>query len=63
MLGGHYERFAQVIIHSVLQEGPAYPHFPKAVYYYMLGGVEEAVRHLNTSELPMYTQYVVEQVS
>jgi len=63
VLGGHYERFAQVIVHSVLQEGPAYPHLPKAVYYYMLGGLEEAVRHLNTSELPMCTQYVVEHVS
>lgn len=58
----HYARFAQFIVYSVLQEGPGYPHLPKALYYYLVGGVDMAIEHLSLDELPLATQYVVEQV-
>ena len=59
LLGGHYSRLAHVIVHSVLQEGPGFPHLPKAVYYYLVSGVDEAVQHLSVQELPLATQHVV----
>jgi hypothetical protein len=63
LLGGHYARLGQVIVHSVLNEGPAFPHLPKAVYYYMIGGIDVAVPHLSIEELPAEAKYVVEKVS
>ena len=62
LLGGHYARLGQVIVHSVLNEGPAFPYLPKAVYYYMISGIDEAVSHLSREELPSEAKYVVEQV-
>ena len=40
LLGSHYSRLGQVIVHSVMQGGSAFPCLPKAVYYYPIGGVE-----------------------
>ena len=62
LLGRHYERLGQVIVHSVLNEGPAFPCLPKAIYYYMVGGIDSAVPHLSLEELPAETQYVVKKV-
>ena len=62
LLGGHYACLGQVIVHSVLNEGPAFPCLPKAVYYYMIGGIDVAVPHLSLEELPAEAQYVVEKV-
>ena len=62
LLGGYYRRLGQVIVHNVVQEGPGFPHLPKSIYYYLVGGVDLAVTHLCVEELPCATQYVVEQV-
>ena len=62
LLGGHYTCLGQVIAHSVLNEGLAFPYLPKAVYYYMISGIDEAVSHLSREELPSEAKYVVEQV-
>ena len=62
LLGGHYSRLGQVIIHSVLQGGPAFPCLPKAIYYYLVGGIEHAVSHLSVDELPLEVRYVVRKV-
>ena len=37
LIGGHYARLGQIVIHSILHEGPAFPFLPKAVYYYLIG--------------------------
>ena len=62
LLGGHYARLGQVYVHSVLNEGPAFPYLPKAVYYYMIGGIDVAVPHLSLEELSKAAEYVVEKV-
>ena len=62
LLGCHYERLGQVIVHSVLNEGPAFLCLPKAIYYYMVGGTDAVVPHLSLEELPAETQYVVKKV-
>ncbi len=62
LLGGHYRRLGQIIVHSVVQEGPGFPYLPKSIYYYLVGGIDLAVTHLCIEELPSATQYVVEQV-
>lgn len=62
LLGGHYSRLGQVIVHSILQGGPAFPCLPRAIYYYLVGGIEHAMTHLSVDELPLHVQYVVKQV-
>ncbi len=41
-----HSRLAQVIVHCVLQELRL--HLPKAVYYYLVGGVDMAIEHMNS---------------
>ena len=48
---------------SIIQEGPGYPRLPKAVYYYFVGGMEQAVTHLSIDELPMAAEFVVMKVN
>ena len=62
LLGGHYAHLGQVIVHNVFNEGPAFPCLPKAVYCYMIGGIDVAVPHLSLEELPAEAKYVVEKV-
>lgn len=62
LLSGHYARLGKLIVSSILQEGPGFPFFPKAVYYYLVGGIEKAVTHLSVDELPVATEYVVKKV-
>ena len=56
LIGEHYARLAHIIVHSVLQEGPGFPCLPKAVFYYIIGGIDEAIKHLCVEELPLPTQ-------
>ena len=62
LLGNHYSRLGQVIVHSILQGGPAFPCLPKAVYYYLIGGIELAISHLSVDELPLEVQFIVRKV-
>ena len=61
LLNEHYTLFAKVIVHSVFQEGPAFPYFPQS--YYLVGGMKMAVEHLCIDELPLAAKNVVEEVS
>ena len=60
LLGCHCAHLGQLIIHSVVNEGPC---LPKAVYYYMISGIDVAVPHFSLEELPAEAKYVVEKVS
>ena len=62
LLGDHYSRLGKIIIYSILQEGPAFPFFSKAMYYYLVGGLEQALSYLSVDELPIATEYVVKKV-
>ena len=59
----HYRRLGELIISSLLQEGPDFARLPKAVYYYWIGGIETAIPYLTTTELPMSTEDVIKKVS
>ena len=59
LLGHHYARLAHIAVHSILQEGPAFPVLPKAVYYYIVSGLDE---HLSIEELPCPSQAIVKEV-
>ena len=63
LVAGHYARLGQVVVHSVLQQGPGFPHLPKAVYYYMIRGVDAAIQYLNIRDIPLCVQYVVDKAS
>ena len=62
LLGGHYTRLGQVIVHSVLNKEPAFPCLSKAVYYHMIGEIDVAAPHLSLEELPAEAKYVVEKI-
>ena len=64
LVAGYYSsRLGQVVVHSVLEQGPGFPHLPKAVYYYMIGGVDAAIQYLNIRDILLCVQYVVNKVS
>ena len=49
-----------LIVSSIIQEGPAYPRFPEAIYYF-IGGLDEAIMHLKLDELPISTEVVIKK--
>ena len=49
LLGNHYAPLGQTIVNSLLSEGPAFPCLPKAVYYYIIGGIDAAVPHVRVT--------------
>ena len=63
LVGGHYARLGRVIVHSVLQEGPGFPYFPKSIFYYLVGGIDLAVTYLSVDELPLAVESLVKEVS
>ena len=63
LLHRHYKRLGELIVNSILQEGPGFSRLPKAVYYYFVGGLEIAIPHLTVEELPMASEHVIKKVS
>ncbi len=53
VIHGYFRLFGKVIAHSVLQEGPAFPCLPEAMYQYLVEGeVDKAVPFLTVKDLP-----------
>lgn len=50
-IAGHFQMAGRIILHSVLNEGPAFPFFPEPVYYYIVTGSNEcALPHMDISQ-------------
>ena len=63
LMCGHFKMFGKVLIHSLLQEGPPFPFFPKAVYVYICTkSLEQALPHLSVEDLPLAPKEAVKQV-
>ncbi len=62
-MAGYFKMFGQVIVHSVLQEGPAFPYFPKSVFLYLCKkDLNAAVPFLTKKDLPLPSRMIVNQV-
>ena len=63
VMAGYVKMFGQVIVHSVLQEGPAFPYFPKSVFLYLCKkDLNAAVPFLTKKDLPLPSRMIVNQV-
>ena len=63
IIAGHYRMVGRMILHSILNEGPAFPFFPPQVYYYLVTGtIESALPHMDISHLPTRIRVLVDEV-
>ena len=61
---GHFKMAGRMILHSILNEGPAFPLFPAPIYHYMVNGtIESALSFMDIKYLPPRARVVVDQVS
>ena len=64
VMAGHFKMFGRVLVHSILQEGPAFPFFPRSVFRYLCTrALDEALPYLSVEDLPYAPKAVVGQVS
>ena len=60
---GHFKMLGVIIVHSVMQEGPAFPYFPPSLYWYMCtGSIEKSIQFLSISDLPCCSKSAVDKV-
>ena len=60
---GHFKMLGRIIVHSVLQEGPAFPLLPPPVYYYLVHGtLEAAMPYMDINYLPARAKVIVDKV-
>ena len=61
---GHFKMLGVIIVHSVMQEGPAFPYFPPSlIYWYMCtGSIEKSIQFLSISDLPCCSKSAVDKV-
>ena len=63
IIAGHYRMASKMILHSILNEGPAFPFFPPSVYYYIVTGtIECALPHMDVSQLLKRVRVLVDEV-
>ena len=63
IIAGHYRMAGRVILHSIFNEGPAFPFFPPPVYYYIVGGmIDCALPHMDISQLPQRVHVIINEV-
>ena len=61
---GHFKLAGRMILHSILNEGPAFPFFPPPNYHYMVNGsIESALPFIDIMYLPPRAKVIVDQVS
>jgi hypothetical protein len=61
---GYFKLLGKLILHSVIQEGPGFPHFPPSIYNYICTrSIDSATEYLSYEDLPFGSKLVWEQVS
>ena len=64
IVNGYFRLLGKIIVHSVMQEGPAFPCLPEAIYHYIITeNIDDAMVHMSLENLPVHAAVLVEQVS